>query len=226
MKEYDVVIIGAGVVGCAIARELSRYQLDVAVLEKEAEPAFGVSKSNSGIIHPGTQNPPDSLKGKLCVQGNKLVRELAKELGVHFVEVGELIVAFDQKDIASLEVIKQEAEQLGVEKLEIVDSKWLKENEPNLSHEVVAALYAPTAGIISPYRFTYDLAENAMLNNVEIFCNTEVVDVDPFLNITTIKGDFSARFVINAAGLYADEISAMVGLDYLKLLLVKVKNIY
>ena len=175
MHNYDIIIIGAGVVGCAIARELSKYQLDVAVLEKEAECAFGVSKSNSGIIHPGTQNPPDSLKGKLCVEGNKLVRELAAELGIHFVEVGELIVAFNQEDVARLEVIKQEAEQLGVEKLEIVGREWLSKNEPNLNHEVIAALYAPTAGIISPYRFTYDLAENAVTNGVEIKCNEQVV---------------------------------------------------
>jgi len=96
MKLYDVVIVGAGVAGAAIARELSRYKLNIAVLEKEIECGFGVSKSNSGIIHPGTQNPKGSLKAKLCVEGNKLVRKLAKELGVDFKEVGELIVAFNE----------------------------------------------------------------------------------------------------------------------------------
>jgi len=100
MKTYDVVIIGAGVVGSSIARGLSRYRLKTALLEKEAEPAFGVSKSNSGIIHPGTQNPPGSLKGKLCVEGNVLIREIACELGVDFKEVGELIVAFNENDIS------------------------------------------------------------------------------------------------------------------------------
>src|SRR3989338_4677794 len=144
-----------------MARELSRYRLSIALLEKEEEPAFGVSKSNSGIIHPGTQNSPDSLKGKLCAQGNFLIRKVSKELGVDFKEVGELIVAFNEDDIKELLRLKKEAEILGVCGLKIVDRAWLKENEPNLNSEAVLALYAPTAGIISPYRFVYDLAENA-----------------------------------------------------------------
>ena len=146
---YDIIIIGGGVTGAAIARELSRYKIKIALLEKEEELAFGVSKSNSGIVHPGTQNHPDSLKGKLCVEGNRLMREIAKELGVDFKEVGELIVAFNEEDVARLKELKQEAEQLGVPGLEIVNRPWLDEYEPNLSKEVVAALYAPTAGIIS-----------------------------------------------------------------------------
>jgi len=98
---HDVIIIGGGVIGTAIAWELSRYRLNITLLEKEAELAFGVSKSNSGIIHPGTQNSPESLKGRLCVQGNRLIRGIARELGVDFKEVGELIVAFDRQDIFS-----------------------------------------------------------------------------------------------------------------------------
>src|SRR3989344_322940 len=103
MKIYDVAIIGGGVVGTSIARELSRYKLEVALLEKEVELSFGVSKSNSGIIHPGTQNPPNSLKGRLCVQGNILIRKIAGELGVDFKETGELIVAFSGEDLAILD---------------------------------------------------------------------------------------------------------------------------
>ena len=221
MKQYDVIIIGAGVVGSAIARELSRYDLRIAVLEKEAEPAFGVSKSNSGIIHPGTQNPPDSLKGRLCVEGNKLVRKLAEDLGIHFLEVGELIVAFEESDIKRLEQIRADAEALGVEKLEIVDKTWLKQHEPNLSDDVVAALYAPTAGIISPYRLTYDLAENAMANGVEIKCNQKVAGADLVsvrdFRVTTLNDEYRTRYLINAAGLYADEISALLGVDDFKI---------
>ena len=107
MNQYDIIIIGGGVTGTAIARELSRYKLKIALLEKEEELAFGVSKSNSGIIHPGTQNPPDSLKGKLCVEGNKLMRKVAEELGVDFKEVGELIVAFNKEDIAKLQELEK-----------------------------------------------------------------------------------------------------------------------
>lgn len=213
---YDVIIIGGGVTGAAIARELSRYRLKVALLEKEEELAFGVSKSNSGIIHPGTQNPPDSLKGKLCVQGNKLTRQIAKELGVDFKEVGELIVIFDEADRPRLLEIKKEAEQLGVPGLEIVGRDWLRQHEPNLNPEVLAALYAPTAGIISPYRLVYDLAENAVKNGVEIYLShkvTGIVRTDGSFEIATSKGNFTARRVINAAGLFADDISRMVGIS-------------
>jgi len=213
---YDVLIIGGGVTGAAIARELSRYRLKIALLEKEEELAFGVSKSNSGIIHPGTQNPPDSLKGKLCVQGNILTRRLAKELGVDFREVGELIVIFKDDEMPELLKIKKEAEELGVPRLEIVDGKWLTINEPNLNKEALAALYAPTAGIISPYRLVYDLSENAQNNGVEIFLSHRVTGIlrkTGTYEVQTDKIPFKSRFVINAAGLFADEVSRLVGGD-------------
>src|SRR3989339_423982 len=205
-KNYDIIIIGGGVVGCSIARELSKYDLKIALLEKEVELAFGVSKSNSGIIHPGTQAKSDSLKGRLCVEGNKLIRKIAKELGIDFQEVGELIVAFSEKDIAKLKAIKAEAQKLGVENMRIVGRRWLKVNEPNLSKDVVAALFIPSAGIISPYRMTYDLSENAAKNGVEIFTNNEVNDIV-----------FKTRYVVNAAGLFADKISGMVGINDFKI---------
>src|SRR3989338_10799340 len=129
MKLYDVAIIGAGVIGTSIARELSHYRLSIALLEKEEELTFGVSKSNSGIIHPGTQNPTGSLKGRLCVQGNSLIKKISRELGVDFKEVGELIVAFNENDARELLRLKKEAEMLGVPGLRIVDRLWLKGNE-------------------------------------------------------------------------------------------------
>lgn len=215
MKIYDAAIIGAGVVGVAISRELSRYKLKVALLEKESELAFGVSKSNSGIIHPGTQNPAGSLKGRLCVQGNILTRKISKELGVDFKEVGELIVAFTEEEKRRLYELKKEAELLGVPRLEIVDAEWLRKNEPNLNKGALSALYAPTAGIISPYRLVYDLSENAIRNGVELFTETKVtsIAVKKYFEAVTSKGIFKARFLINVAGLYADEVSRMVGVD-------------
>ena len=220
MDLYDVVIIGGGVIGTSIARELSRYKLKAAILEKEEELAFGVSKSNSGIIHPGTQNPVNSLKGRLCVQGNALTRKMSKELGIDFKEVGELIVAFNEEDRLKLVELKNEAEALGVPRLRVVDRAWLRRNEPNLSREVIAALYAPTAGIISPYRWAYDLAENAARNGVEIRTLTKVEKILPYsqagagnFEIYTSKGEFRSRYVINAAGLFADDVSRMVGVD-------------
>jgi glycerol-3-phosphate dehydrogenase len=223
MKTYDIIIIGAGVVGTAIARELSKYVLDIAVLEKEAELSFGVSKSNSGIIHPGTQNPAQSLKGPLCVQGNRLVREIAQECGVDFKEVGELIVAFHEEELPLLMVIKEEAEKLQVPGLRIVQKDWLRKYEPNLSQDAVAALHAPTAGIISPYRLVYDMAENAIANGIEFYTahpvqhltklSEEDFHPNPLFDVVTPAQTFRTRYVINAAGLYADEVAGMLGLN-------------
>lgn len=221
MKTYDVIVIGAGVVGTAIARELSRYKLNIAVLEKEPELAFGVSKSNSGIIHPGTQNNPGSLKGRLCVEGSRLIRKISRELGVDFKEVGALIVVFKDEDIKRLLQLKKDAQILGVKKLKIVRREWLRKHEPNLSHEAVAALYAPTAGIISPYRLVYDMAENALANAVEIFTEQKVTgiiseknaDSKHVFEVKTSTDKFKTRYIVNAAGLYADEVSAMAGVN-------------
>ncbi len=220
MNKYDVAIIGGGVTGTAIARELSRYSLSVGLFEKEAELAFGVSKSNSGIIHPGTQNAPGLLKSRLCVQGNILTKKLAKELFIDFKEVGELIVAFDKEEAARLLQIKKDGLALKVPGLRLVDKKWLKKNEPNLSDKAIAALYAPTAGIISPYRWVYDFAENAARNGVEIHMGRKVEAIlpkRPGFEIAVSGGTFTARYIVNAAGLYADEISKMAGADNFKI---------
>jgi len=220
MKMCDVVIIGGGVIGTAVARELSRYKISISLLEKEEELAFGVSKSNSGIIHPGTKNPPGSLKGRLCVEGNKLTRQLAKELYIDFKMVGELVVAFNKEDVARLLGIMADGIRLGVPGLKMVDKKWLKKNEPNLSDKAVAALYAPTAGIISPYRWVYDFAENAAKNGVEIRTDTAVKNIIPLkpgFKIETSNEPVLARFIVNAAGLYADEISKMAGVSSFKI---------
>ncbi|MFA5363378.1 MAG: NAD(P)/FAD-dependent oxidoreductase [Candidatus Omnitrophota bacterium] len=223
MTKYDIIIIGAGVVGTSLARELSRYKLRIAVLEKELEPAFGVSKSNSGIIHPGTQNPPHSLKGRLCVRGNELTRVIAGELGVDFKETGELITAFSEEELSRLMEIKRDAEMLGVPRLEIVGRDWLRKNEPNLSRDVSAALYAPTAGIISPYRLVYDLCENAEKNGVEIYTGYAVTafrrqdSSSRGFEIVTSRGVFNSRFLVNCAGLFADEIAGMAGITDFKI---------
>jgi len=222
MSQYDVAIIGGGVIGASIARELSRYKLNIALFEKEAELAFGVSKSNSGIIHSGTQNPLGSLKAKLCIQGNALTRKISGELGVDFKEVGSLIVAFTEEERLELLRIKKEYEILGVPRLKMVDRAWLKKHEPNLSTEARAALYAPTTGIISPYRLVYDLCENAARNGVEFHLSSKVEKISalpvlmpaksgPRFEISTPEGHFRTRYLINAAGLYADEISKMAG---------------
>jgi glycerol-3-phosphate dehydrogenase len=218
LKRYDVIIIGAGVTGAAIARELSRYDLRVLLLEKEAEPAFGVSKSNSGIIHTGIQSPFESLKGCLCVQGNQLIRRLAAELELDFVEVGELLVAFNEEEEGGLDELLRVGRRMGVPRLRIVNPAWLRDHEPNLSYKIRKALYAPGAGVISPYQFVYALTENAAANGVEIRTSTPVdrIAYEPTSGLfDVISGNsiFTGRFVVNAAGLYADAVAAMVGVD-------------
>lgn len=216
MTRVDILIIGAGVTGAAIARELSRHRARIVLLEKEMEPAFGVSKSNSGIIHPGTQNPPDSLKGQLCVEGNTRLRVLARELGVHFQETGELIAAFGEAEKENLLRLKVQAEQLGVPGLKLVDSAWLREHEPNLNPEIREALFAPTAGVVSPYRLVYDLVENAVRNGVELWTEcaaTALVRTASGWKVSTSRGqEFQAAVVVNAAGLNADEVARMAGI--------------
>jgi len=217
MKVHDVAIIGAGRTGAALARELSRYRLSLLLLEKEAEPAFGVSKSNSGIVHAGTQNPPGTLKARLCVEGNRLISgPLSEELGLDFIRCGQLIAAFGPGDLPRLETIKAEGEAMGVEGLAIVDRAWLDANEPNLSREVTAALHCPTAGMISPYRFVHALVENAVGNGVLLRTLAPVASIsrgaDRVFSLTAGGENHKARFVVNAAGLYADDVAALAGL--------------
>ncbi len=171
--------------------------------------------------------PPHSLKGKLCVKGNRLTKEICEKLDVEFKEVGELIVAFNEHEIENLLQLKKEGEMLGVPRLEIVNSYWLRENEPNLNKDAVAALFAPTAGVVSPYRLVYRLCENAIRNGMEIHTQTMVQGIIHLaehnsngterFEIITTKGIFKTKYLINAAGLFADEISGMAGIDDFKI---------
>jgi len=211
----EILIIGGGIVGSCLARELSRYEVDVTLLEKEAELCFGVSKANSGIVHTGFQSDPEALKTRLAVRGNALYRELAVELDFPFLPVGELVVAFPGEE-EGLERIKKNGEALGIPGLEIVDRIWLDRNEPNLSGEIRCALLGPTAAVINPYETVYALAENAVANGVRIECEAEVTAIQrqgTEWRVTTSRGVHHARYVINAAGLHADRIAEMGGME-------------
>jgi glycerol-3-phosphate dehydrogenase len=213
---YDVAIIGGGVVGCAIARELSRYQLQVVLLEKCAEVGFGTTKTNSGIIHAGHHSPPDTLKGRLAVRGNQLFDSLRQELSFGFRRIGELVVAQREEDLPVLDGLKAQGQVKGVPGLEIWNRERLRREEPNLSKSLVAALHAPTAGVINPYEFAFALIEHAIENGVELVVETPVEGLDvrrDGITVQTGKGAFSARFVVNCAGVFSDEIAAMAGLE-------------
>jgi len=173
--EFDVLIIGGGMIGCSVARELSKYELNVALVEKEWDVCGGASKANSGVVHSGIYSQPGSLKAKTCVEGNALFSTLANELGVEFKRIGKLVVARNEEDINELEKLKEVGEQNRVPGLGFIDGEEIKKLEPNVL--AVKALKVPTAGIVSPYQFTIALAENALANKVWIFLDAKVLDI-------------------------------------------------
>ena len=210
---YNVAIIGSGVIGCSIARELSKYQLKICVIDKGEDVSIGTSKANSAIIHAGFDAHPGTLKSNLNVKGNAMFDKLAKELDFPFKRIGSLVLCFSEEDMPALEKLKIQGDGNGVPNLRIIKKEELREMEPNLSEEVVSALYAPTGGIVCPYEMTIALAENAYANGVEFKLETEVKKVEKIEDgymITTSKGDIKATLVINAAGIHSDEINNMV----------------
>ncbi len=213
---YDVAIIGAGISGCAIARELSKYNLSVCVIEKENDVSCGTSKANSGIIHAGYDPEPDTLMAKLNIEGAKLYPKWAEELHFDYKPIGSLVVAFGENDDKIIQTLYERGKKNGVKDLKVISRNDLEKLEPNISEEATTALYAPTAAIISPYQATWAMAENAALNGVKFFTDCEVHSIsipedkkDPFV-ISTGKALIHANHVVNAAGLYADKVSSMV----------------
>lgn len=213
---YDICIIGAGVIGASIARELAKYKVKVCLIEKEEDVSCGASKANSGIVHGGYSDKPGSLKAKLCVQGNRMYEQLNKELNFGYRETGSLVLAFRDEDRTTLQKLYQDGIDNGVGGLEIIDGEKAREMEPYLSREVKAALYCANAGVTSPYEFVIALTENAIANGVDLKLNTAVTGIekmDDYFKLTTNKGEIQGRYVINAAGIYSDKISSMVGID-------------
>lgn len=210
---FDVVVIGAGVIGCSIARELSRYNLKICVLEKGADVATGTSKANSGIVHAGFDAKPNTLKGKLNAKGNSMFDMLSKELDFPFKRNGSLVLCFDQNDIDKLEELKIKGENNAVPGIRILNKEEVLKLEPSINDNIVAALYAPTGGIVCPYEMTIAYAENAYTNGVEFKLNTEVKNIRKYQEefvIETSKGSFKSKMVINAAGLFADDLNNMI----------------
>ena len=204
---YDVIIIGAGVSGSAVARELSHYKIKVGVLEKEEDVCSGTSKANSGIVHAGYDAAEGSLMAKLNVRGNEMMEALARDLDIPFKRTGSLVICLHEEDRPQLQVLYERGGRNGVPGLRILEREELKDMEPNISDEACAALYAPTAGIICPFELNIAMAENAAMNGVEFRFNTEVQDLKPTekgWEIHTSQGVCETRYVVNAAGVYAD----------------------
>ena len=210
---YDVIIIGAGVSGAAAARELSRYQAKICVLEKEEDVCCGTSKANSAIVHAGYDAAIGSLKAKLNVRGNELMGKLAEELDFLFDRRGSLVVALSEDDMPGLRELYDRGVANGVKDMRILSRDEVLKTEPNVTDNVYAALYAPTAGIVCPFGLNIALAENAYTNGVEFHFNTEVTKItksDEGYELHTSQGVFRAKYVVNAAGVYADRFHNMV----------------
>ncbi|SHJ89151.1 glycerol-3-phosphate dehydrogenase [Clostridium amylolyticum] len=210
---FDVAIIGAGVIGCSIARELTRYKLEVCIIEKKSDVAEGTTKANSAIVHAGYDAEPESLMGKLNAKGNSMFDKLSEELDFPFKRNGSLVLCFDKEDIDKLYNIKARGEKNKVPGLRILSREELIKMEPNLSDGIVAALYASTGGIVCPYEMTIALAENAYDNGAKFYFDNGVTEIEKnngYFKVKTDKGDYKAKIVINAAGVYADDINNMV----------------
>ncbi|MFW6149488.1 MAG: NAD(P)/FAD-dependent oxidoreductase [Atribacterota bacterium] len=214
-NHFDVIIIGAGVVGCSIARELSRFKIKVAVLEKESDVGWGSSCRNSGVIHAGFNNKPGTLMAKYCVEGNQKFHSIAQELDIPLKKTGKLVVAKNKNEITGLKKLKKQGERNGVENLDIISEQEIKELEPNIRG--VAALLSPETAITSPYLYTIALAENALKNGVQFYLNAKVESIEKKANgeflLTTSKKQFLTNYLINSTGVYCDKIAKMAGIE-------------
>lgn len=213
---YDVVIIGAGVTGSASARELSRYNLNICVIDKEEDVCAGTSKANSAIVHSGIDAAPGTLMAELNVKGNEMMESWSKELDFAFKRNGSLILCFSEDDRPNLEALFSHAEANGVPGCRIIEKEELHQMEPNVSDEAIAAIYCPTGGIVCPFGMNIAMAENAYTNGVEFRFNTAVRNItktDAGWKLTTSNGDIFTKVVVNAAGVNADIFHNMVSAD-------------
>lgn len=214
-KIFDVAIIGAGIVGTSIARQLARYDLSVVVLEKAVDVAMGSTKANSAIVHGGYAESASTLKGQLCYAGRKMFAQLNRELNFGFEPSGSLVVTVDEEPTA-LEHLKEQGENNGLEDLRLVNQAELRELEPNLNEDLKWGLLCEGAGICSPYEMAIAMAENAIHNGVELHLETCVESISGFkgnFKLDTNQGSFKARYIVNAAGVYSDQIAQLAGDD-------------
>lgn len=210
---YDVIVIGCGIVGAATAYELSKYQLKTLILEAENDVSLGATRANSAIMHAGFDPEPGSLMARLNVEGAERAKELCQKLSVHYDQIGSLVVAFSEEELALIKTLYDRGVKNGVKDLELLNQEELHKKEPNLSHESLGALYAPTAAIVNPWEFCLALAETAVKNDVEIALNNRVTDIkklDDGYEITTTKSTYQTKYVFNAAGVHSDDIHNLI----------------
>jgi len=217
---YDIVIIGAGVIGSMIARELSKYELEICVVDKHIDASMGASGANSGIIHAGYDAKPNTLKAKFNIEGNLMMEKVCGDLNVPYNNCGSLVIAFNDDEMHTLHNLLEVGEKSEIKGLKILSKKEVLELEPNISKSVVGALLANTASIISPYKLNINALNNAVINGVTFLRENEVISINKKNSIFTIKTnkqELKSKIIINCAGIYADEISKMVGDESFKI---------
>ena len=211
----DVIIIGCGVTGAACAYALSRYNCSVSVLEADNDVANGTTKANSAIIHAGYDPRPGTKMAELNVRGSRMTKELCKRLDVPYKEIGSLVLALSEADMDCIRELYRRGTQNGVEGLQLLDAGQVRNMEPNLTQAVLGALYAPTAGIISPWEYCLAMAETAVRNGVELRrrCRVTAIRKEPDGTFTVTAGgeEFHARYVVNAAGVWAGHVHELIG---------------
>lgn len=210
----DLIIIGGGCIGTSIARELSKYKLDILVLEKNSEVCQETTKANSAIIHGGYDAEPGSLKAKLNVLGNQMYEKLSKDLEFEYKNIGSMVIAFDEEDRKTLRDLYQRGIENKVGGIEIISGDRAREMEPLIAEEVLEALYCKSAGIVDPFNYTYAMMENAIDNGASLSTETEVLSLEKkeeYILVKTNKGDYKTSFLINAGGLNSDKIANMAG---------------
>ncbi|MBQ7202792.1 MAG: NAD(P)/FAD-dependent oxidoreductase [Eubacterium sp.] len=210
---YDVAIIGCGIMGAASAYYLSRYNLKIAILEKHNDICCETTRANSAIIHAGYDPKPGSLCAKFNVHGTELAKEICEKLDVAYKQIGSLVVAFSENEAKTVKELYERGVTNGVPELRIVEKDELFKMEPNLSEKAVCALYAPTAAIVNPWEYGIAMTETAVKNGAELFLNSEVTAAertDDGWRITAGGREFDAKYVINAAGVYSDDIHNLV----------------
>ena len=231
-KRKHVLIIGAGVTGCSVARQLSRYNIDITVVEKEGDVSEGSTKANSGIVHAGYAAKNGSLKAELCAAGNALYDQLDRELHFGFRRSGSMVLGFTDNDLVTLKKLYDNGRKNNVPSLEILDNKKILSIDPGINKNVKYALYAPSAGVTSPYEFAIALAENSIANGVKFYLNSKVEKISllddgryEVSSVMTVRDNsqgaerkkITADYVVNAAGLFSDIISKKAGFDYFKI---------
>ncbi|GIM29246.1 FAD/NAD(P)-binding oxidoreductase [Clostridium polyendosporum] len=210
---YDIAIIGAGIMGTFIARELSKYKINIIIIEKENDVANGATMANSGIIYDGYHSKLDRMKGKLIPRGNELYDKVCEELDVPFKRIGSLVIGFNEEDEEKIKKLYKKGVENKVPGLKIINKQEVLTMEPNLNPDIKFALYSPTCGIISPFEMTVALAENAIDNGVKLLLNSEVTHIkkiDKKFKIIMKQKQIEAKYVINCAGIYADKINDMI----------------